>query len=637
MKTKVIVLALALGCLTATIFAAEVQPKITPKIEAFNYGEVRLLPGLLKDRFDVNRRYLMSLPNDSLLYPFYKEAVIRVPRGTNPLGGWEAMSVDVRGHFMGHFLSACARIYATSGDAEIKAKADEIVAELARCQEANGNGYVGSISEKILTALETGRESEVWAPYYVHHKTLMGLYEMYKYAGNRQALEVEKKFADYIKARMDKLSDERVARILEVEYGGMSEALYDLYGVTGEEKYRALAQRFEQARFLDPLAQGHDNLSGLHANTNIPKIYGAARAYELTGDTRDRDIAVNFWNILTKGHTYATGGSNQREHWGRANQLAATLTDANQETCTTYNSMWLTRYLIQWTGEAKYGDYYERNLYNGILGAQRPVDGQFCYFTPMKAGSEKEFGTPLDSFWCCYGTGVQAFADLASSIYFHDADNLYVNLFAPSEVTWNRAGGAVRATQETDFPQKSSTRLTIKAAGPGTFGLKVRVPWWAKQGVEVKINQTKADVDAAPSSFMTIERKWRDGDVVEISMPMSLYTDPINDDPNLVAVMYGPMVMAGLVFDKTAFQGDKTDVASWLERAPGDELAIGDRVPKTGDSLPDEISHPSYEVGLQRKRIALTFETKPPNLPVKFVPLYQVTSQPYGIYFRVTD
>jgi DUF1680 family protein len=617
--------------------AAEVKPKITPKIEAFSYGEVKLLPGLFKDRFDINRKYLISLPNESLLYPFYKEAVVKVPAGSKPLGGWEAMSVDVRGHFMGHFLSACARIYATAGDNEIKAKADEIVAELAKCQRANGNGYVGSISEKILTALETGREAEVWAPYYVHHKTLMGLYEMYKYAGNQQALEVAKGFADYIKARMDKLSDETVARLLEVEYGGMSEALYDLYAATGEEKHRDLARRFEQARFLDPLAQGRDNLARLHANTNIPKIYGAARAYELTGETRYRDIALNFWDIVTRTRSYATGGSNVRELWGRANQLTETLAESNQETCTTYNMMWLTRFLMQWTGDAKYGDYYERNLYNGIVSAQRPADGQFCYFTPMKSGSMKEFGTPLDTFWCCYGTGVQAFSDLASSIYFRDAENLYVNLFAPSEVAWKRPEGIVRVIQDTGYPQKATTRLTIKAAGPGNFGLRVRVPWWAKKGVEVKVNQVKVDVQATPGSFMTLTRRWKDQDVIDVSMPMSLYAEPINDDPDLVAVMFGPMVMAGLVFGETAFKGDKTDVASWLEAAAGNELAFGDRVPKTSDSLPDEISHPSYEVGLRRERIALTFKTNSANLPVKFVPLYQVTSRPYGIYFRVTE
>jgi len=634
---KTLSLLVGVICLAPIASSSEVKPKVGAKIEAFNYGEVQLLPGLFKERFDTNRKYLISIPSDSLLYPFYKEAVVKVRAGSRPLGGWEAMAVDVRGHFMGHFLSASARIYATASDHDIKAKADEIVAELARCQRANGNGYVGSISEKILTALETGRESEVWAPYYVHHKTLMGLYEMYKYAGNEQALEVAKGLADYIKTRMDKLSDERVARILEVEYGGMSEALYDLYAATGEEKYRDLARRFEHARFLDPLAQGRDNLTRLHANTNIPKVYGAARAYELTGDTRYRDISVNFWDIVARTRSYATGGSNVRELWDRANQLSETLGESNQETCTTYNMMWLTRFLIQWTGDAKYGDYYERNLWNGILSAQRPADGQFCYFTPMKSGAMKEFGTPLDTFWCCYGTGVQAFADLASSIYFRDGENLYVNLFAPSEVTWKRAEGEVRVVQETAYPQKPSTRLTVKAAGSGNFGLKVRVPWWARQGVEVRVNQAKFDVSATPSSFMTIQRKWKDKDVIEIAMPMSLYAEPINDDPDLVAVLYGPMVMAGLVFGDTTFKGDKSHVASWLEPAAGTELAIGDRVPKRGDSLPDEISHPSYEVGLRRERIPLTFKTKSPNPPVKFVPLYQITSQPYGIYFRVTD
>lgn len=637
MRKIALLLSIFLSSLTSLTSAAEVTPKVSPKVEAFEYGEVKLLPGEFKNRFDTNRKYLLSIPSESLLYPFYKESAIKVRAGSRPLGGWEAMSVDVRGHFMGHFLSACARTYATSGDLEIKTKADEIVAELAKCQRSNGNGYVGSISEKILTALENGREAEVWAPYYVHHKTLMGLYEMYKYAGNSQALEVAKGLADYIKGRMDKLSDERVARILEVEYGGMSEALYDMYSATGEEKYRDLGRRFEQGRFLDPLAQGRDNLTRLHANTNIPKVYGAARAYELTGDARYRDIAVNFWDMVTRTRSYATGGSNVRELWDRPNQLSETLGEANQETCTTYNMLWLTRFLTQWTGEAKYGDYYERNLVNGILSAQRPADGQFCYFTPMKSGAIKEFGTPLDTFWCCYGTGVQAFSDFASSIYFRDAQNLYVNLFIPSDVTWKKADGAVRVMQETAFPQKSSTRLTIKSAGGGVFALKVRVPWWAKKGVEVKINQAKTDVAAAPGSFMTIQRKWKDLDVVDISMPMSLYAEPINDDPNLIAVMYGPMVMAGLVFNDTAFKGDKNAVASWLETAPGTELAIGDRIPKTADSLPDEISHPSYEAGLRRERLALTFKTKSPNLPVQFVPLYQVTSQPYGIYFRVTE
>lgn len=615
--------------------AAELQPVVRPKIEAFTYGDVKLLPGLLKQRFDINRDYLMSLPNNSLLYPYYKEAVIKVPGGTNPLGGWEAMSVDIRGQFLGHYLSACARIYATVGDAELKGKCDQLVVELARCQRANGNGYVGSISEKVFTALENGREQDVWAPYYVIHKTLMGLYEMYRYAGNQQALEIARAMADYVKARTDKLSDVQMARILEVEYGGMSEVLYDLYAATGEAKYRDSARRFEQVRFLDPLAANRDDLTNIHANTNIPKIYGAARAYELTGDIRYRDIAANFWNILTRTRTYATGGSNNRELWGRPNQLIQTLSESNQETCTTYNMMWLTRFLLRWTAEAKYADYYERNLYNGILSAQNPEDAQFCYFTPMKAGASKKFGGPLNTFWCCYGTGIQAFADLASSIYYRDSDSIYVNLFTPSEVTWHKGGGVIRLTQKTEYPEEGVTRIVVRTPAPANFSMKIRVPWWVRQGVEVKINKVHTEVTAAPGSYAELTRQWKDEDTVEISTPMSLYAEAINDDPDLVAVLYGPLVMAGLVFDDTAFHGDKNNVASWMGPSSVKDRVDGPRRPKTGDSLADNISHPSFEAGIPRLPIALTFETRPPNPRVKFVPLYQVNTMPYGLYFRV--
>jgi hypothetical protein len=639
------VLFAAIPALLSVAVAGAAEGATAPKVEAIEYGEVKLLPGPLKNRFDINRAYLMSLPNSSLLYPFYKEAVIRVPQGAQPLGGWEAMSVDVRGHFLGHYLSACARIYATTGDLEIKRKADAIVAELARIQQTNGNGYVGPISEKVFDALEAGRHRDVWAPYYVIHKVLMGLYEMYRHAGNPQALEVARGMADYVKARTDKLSDEEVARMLEVEFGGMSEALYDIYAATNEKKYLDLARRFEQGKILDPLARGEDILTGLHANTQYPIIYGAMRAYELTGEERYRRIAENFWTLVTSARTYATGGSNNREFWGEPKKLKDTLSEANQETCTAYNMMWLTRYLFRWTADTRYADFYERNFYNGILTAQNPADGQFCYFTPMKSGSTKRFGTPLGSFWCCYGTGVQAYSDLAGGIYFHDADNLYVSLFVPSEVAWKLAGSVVRVKQETAYPVTGGTKLTVRLDAPAEFGLKVRVPWWAKKGVEVRVDGEKAAVDAQPSSFLTLRRNWKDSDVVEVSMPMSLYAEPLPDDPDLIAVMYGPLVMAGLVFEDVEFKGDKDNLESWLERAPEEERPRVSHLRVVHDQLPSTVypehfrsyySDPYHEVTLPRERIALTFQTRPPNPRVKFVPLYEILEWPYGMYFRVT-
>jgi DUF1680 family protein len=254
----------------------------------------------------------------------------------------------------------------------------------------------------------------------------------------------------------------------------------------------------------------------------------------------------------------------------------------------------------------------------------------------MKAGTSKKFGAALNSFWCCYGTGVQAFADLASSIYYHDNDSIYVNLFTPSEVSWRKNGGVIRVTQKTEYPENSATRIIVRTPAPVSFSMKIRVPWWARQGVEIRVNKARVDAPAAPGSYTELNRQWRDEDVVEASMPMSLYAEPINDDPDLVAVLYGPLVMAGLVFDDVEFKGDKHNLASWMDLASVKDRVDGPRRPKAGDSLADDVSHPSFEAGFPRVPIALTFTTRPPNARVKFIPLYQVNTMPYGIYFRVT-
>jgi DUF1680 family protein len=291
--------------------------------------------------------------------------------------------------------------------------------------------------------------------------------------------------------------------------------------------------------------------------------------------------------------------------------------------------MWLTRDLMRWTGDARYGDYYERNLYNGILSAQNPEDGMFCYFTPMKAGLSKTFGRPLDSFWCCYGTGVQAYADLTGGIYFHDANGIYVNLFIPSEVAWRSGGESVLLVQSTLYPEVGATELKLKLASPSRFSLRVRVPWWVRNGYEVKVNGARTDVTARPGAFLALDRTWQNGDTVEIRMPMSIYTEPMNDDPGLVAFMFGPMTLAGLVFDDVQFRGDKHDPSSWIEQAPDSERIGTARMPRPTNFLPEYIDYP--------RQPALTFRTKPPNVPVKFIPLYSVVSSPYGIYFRVND
>ena len=599
--------------------ATHPQPPVSTAMEPFEYSAVRLRPGLFAQRFGLNRQYLASLANDSLLYPFRYEALLPTPG--QPFGHWEAITSRVRGHFFGHYLSACARTYATSDDGEIKAKADYLVAELAKCQQANGDGYAGPIPERYLQRVEQrGPDAYVWCPYYMIHKTMMGCYEMYRYAGNQQALDILDGMARYVKRRIDRLSDAQMAHMLTEEHGGMAHVLYQLYRTTGDPEHLTHARRWDHHAFLAPLAQNEDRLTFVHANTNLPKVYGAAEAYEATGEVWYRDVALNFWSMIYPARTYATGGSNSQELWAEPGKLRNTLAphapqsneapgtspkNHNQETCTTFNWMWLARYLLRWTGQVSYADQYERNLYNGIISAQNPDTGMFIYFTPMLAGSRKVYGTPTETFWCCYGTGVQACSDLAGGIYYHDPadETLYVNLFAPSEVRWQRAAGAVRIEQETTYPLKPQTRLTVHLQAPQSFELALRIPWWVGDDVAVAVNGTALAGPLAPSSYCRIRREWQDDDVIELTMPMHFYLEPLPDAPDIAALMYGPLVMAVLAEGEVALRVDRGRPESWLE--------------------------PNQIPGRNLRFLALS-----PEEDRQVLPLYQVKDERYTMYLR---
>lgn len=574
---------------------AGIQIPVT--VEAFPLSDVRLGEGVCREAQEANRRYLHLLDPDRLLYTFRQNAGLPCPG--QPLGGWEAPSCEVRGHFVGHFLSACALMVAGTGDEALKAKADALVAELARCQEALGNGYLSAYPEEFLDRLER-MERVTWAPLYVTHKIMAGLLDMYQLTGNRQALDVLTRLAAFYKARADRLSEYRMERLLTVEFGGMSEVLHNLYAVTGDPAHLELAHRYDQAAFLGPLALERDNLSHLHGNTQIPKICGAARHYELTGDERYRTITRFFWDRVVGTRCYATGGTTLAEVWPEPNALADTLGANNQESCKTHNLLKVTRYLLRWTGDVVYADYYERAFFNGILGTQRLDNGQFLYYLPLASGLRKQWGTPYDSFWCCYGTGIESFAKLGDSIYFHDGGDLWVNLFIASTVIWRDRG--VRVEQVTAFPEEEGTTLIIHAPGPARFGLRVRVPSWVREGASLRVNGTPAGV-SAPGAWARLEREWRDGDRVEVSLPMGLHAAPMPDDPELVAVMYGPLVLAGIEPPAGAVVlGDPADPAAWVRRVEGAAL---------------------------RFRLDL-------GGGVTMIPLNQVVDEPYGVYWTVT-
>ena len=512
------------------------REKVSWRVQPFPMQQVRLRDGLMLRAQQINLAYLNQLPNDRLLHMFRLTAGL--PSTAAPLGGWEAPDGELRGHFTGgHYLSACALMYASTGDEAIRAKGNELVAELAKCQKANG--YLGAYPENFYDRLRNYQK--VWAPFYTYHKILAGHLDMYVHCGNRQALATAEKMSDWAASWVAPLTDEQFERIKLVEQGGMCESLFNLYALTGNPKYLALARRFEHKKILDPLAQQQDDLAGNHANTNIPKIIGVARGYELTADDRDHTIATYFWQRVTSQHAYATGGTSNHEFWQAPGKLSTELGKSAEECCCSYNMLKLSRHIYGWTADPHVMDYYERLLYNVRLGTQDP-SGMLMYYVSLKPGYWKTFGTPDKSFWCCTGTGVEEYSKLNDSIYWHDDHALYVNLFIPSELNWPQKN--LRVMQQTAFPVEEGTTLTLRTTAPSAFPLHIRVPYWATQGATVKINGKLQRIAAEPGTYLTLDRTWHDGDKVEIAMPMSLHTAPLPDNPALQAAMYGPLVLA---------------------------------------------------------------------------------------------
>ena len=562
-------LILILAAATAAAEKPVVRDAVAPQALPFDLAEVRLLDGPFKNAQELNRRYLHELDADRLLHTFRLNAGL--PSSAQPLGGWEEPKGELRGHFVGHYLSACALMYASTGDEKIKAKADAMVAELAKCQGKIGSGYLSAFPEEFFDRVEA--RQRVWAPYYTLHKIYAGMVDMYVLCGNKQALEVAKKMADWAKARNDRLDDARMQNMLGEEHGGMNDALAEIYALTGDEKYLKLAQRFNHKAVLDPLAERQDKLTGLHANTQFPKVIGAAREYELTGDERFRTMATYFWDVVTKERSYVIGGNSDGEGFSPKEKLSEAFGPNTTETCNTYNMLKLTRRLFAWQPKAEYADYYERALYNHILASQNPEDGMTCYYVPLRSGSRKAFSTPNGSFWCCTGTGIESHAKHGNSIYFHDgAKGLYVNLFIASELAWKPHGVKIR--QETVYPEAAATRLIFTCEKPVELTVHIRRPAWATTAMQVVVNEAPLPVTATPGSYATITRTWKTGDVIEVMMPMTLRTEGFRDNPRRLAILYGPLVLAAQVDPQRIpiLLGHPEQVAEAVKHATGKNL-----------------------------------------------------------------
>src|SRR6185437_11384361 len=413
---------------------------------------------------------------------------------------------------------------ASQDNATLRTRGLRMVDALAQCQRTNGTGYLSAFPEELFDRLREGRR--VWAPFYTVHKIMAGLLDTYTLSGYAPALEVLRGMVRWTGGWTQPLGDEAMARVLEREYGGMNEVLYNLSAVTNSRADAELAHRFDHERIFTPLAQGRDELKGLHVNTTIPKIIGAARRYELTGDARYHDVASYFWHEVTGRRAYCTGGTRNGESWqSDPGVLSTELSGYTQECCTTYNMLKLTRHLFTWTADPRLADFYERALFNGILGTQHPADGMTLYYVPLASGYWKLFGQPLHSFWCCNGTGLESHSKLGDSIYFQDERGLYVNLFIPSELDWRERD--IRVVQDTRFPEEERTRFTLHCARPVRMVLRLRVPFWTAPGGSVAVNGRTDDVFAAPGSYVVLDRTWRDGDRVELTLPMQLHVQPM--------------------------------------------------------------------------------------------------------------
>jgi DUF1680 family protein len=512
-------------------------------------------------------------------------------------------------------------MYANTGDEAFKARGALMVAELAKCQQALGGGYLSAFPAEFFDRWEATQK--VWAPYYTIHKIMAGMYDQQVLCGNAQALDVAKGMVAWFKKRTDKFSNADMDRMMDRnEEGGMAEVLWDLYALTGEADCRTLAERFEERSFLDRLARGEDCLAGRHGNTHIPLAIGAARRYELTGEGRYRYMATFFWDRVVNTRSFATGGSTNAESWGPAYELAHTLSATNHETCKTYNMLRLTRHLFEWTADPLYADFYERAFLNGIMGTQDPANGMLEYYVPQATGSQRVFGTPTDAFWCCYGTGIETWAKSADSIYFHDAESLYVNLFIASAVDWAEKG--VKVEQRTSYPEEPATKLVVHAAKPVKLAVKIRMPGWLADRAEVRINGQAAEADARPGAYVTLSREWKEGDEIEVKMPMRLHVWAMPDDPNMVALMYGPVVLAGLLDAQAADKPLHGD--DMVEARPGE----GDPAYYFVADSPEDVSWLRPVEG-QR----LTFRTVGQPLDMAFVPFYRVIGKRYGLNWLV--
>ncbi len=591
----------------------KVNPVIPIKAFAFNLADVKLLNSPFRHAMEMDSAYLLLLNPDRLLYRFYKNAGL--PVKDSIYRGWE--SDGISGHTLGHYLSALSMMYVATSNIEFKKRVSYIINELERCQLARKTGYVGAVpkEDSIFGKVASGKIKSGgfdlnggWSPWYVVHKIMAGLCDAYLYTGNKKSLKVVTAMADWTYNTINHLNDSTRLKMLNCEYGGMNEVLANIYSLTGEKKYLYLSYKFYDEFVMGKLANRIDPLPGKHSNTNVPKAIGSARQFELTGNNRDKTIASFFWESMTNHHSYVIGGNSNYEYCGNPDSLSERLSDATCETCNTYNMLKLTRHLFAWNPTATLMDYYERALYNHILASQNPVNGMMTYFVPLRMGTKKQFSDSFNTFTCCVGSGIENHSKYAEQIYNHDGKNtLWINLFIPSRLEWQQKG--LQLTQQTEFPQREEVNFTIVLKKAADLIIKIRKPFWCKENPIIKISGKILNYSIDESGYISITKKWLNGEVLSVSLPMHLYTESMPDNANRIAFKYGPLVLAGQlgkempdpVYGTPVLITDNKNINNWIK--------------PTGKPLQFEM-----------KGVGKPFD-------VTLIPFYKIYDQYYSVYW----
>ncbi len=639
MKGKILTIALSLLTLQ-TVNSQSVYPgmfeseqKIKSGIEypvkCFNLNDVRLLPSRFKENMDRDSVWMVSIDVNRLLHSFRTTAGVFAGREggymtVEKLGGWESLDCELRGHITGHILSAYSLMYAATGSEVFKLKGDSLVNGLSEVQKAYGTGYLSAFPEELIN--RNIRATSVWAPWYTFHKILSGLIDQYLYSGNSQALSLAQGMGDWAYAKLHNLDDSVRRKMIRNEFGGINESFYNLYALTGNDDYRWLATFFYHNDVIDPLRKRIDDLGTKHTNTFIPKVLAEARNYEITGDTASKNLSEFFWETMIGKHTFAPGCSSDKEHFFDTDRFSEHISGYTGETCCTYNMLKLSKHLFCWNATSDIADYYERALYNHILGQQDPKTGMVAYFLPLKTGSHKVYSTPFNSFWCCVGSGFESHAKYAESIYFHNNKGVYVNLFIPSVLSWKEKN--VEITQLTDFPYEDEVHFKIATEEPSLFTIYLRRPSWSKN-VDVKINGKKLRVRVNNKGYIEIDRTWKNGDEILVKYPMKLHWESASDNKNIAALLYGPIVLAG----KLGTEGMK-------EPAPYSNPKLYNDYYTYDYNIPDNIEDKAVVKSIRPER---SFVKEGDGLKfvsdkgVELEPLFDVHRQRYAVYWKIEE